>query len=315
MFEGRFAAVGHLLFLLALGASLSAQTFEINKDQLLRDLKILSADDMQGRKVETPANAKARAFIMERFNQTGIQKYKDTYEQPFTFTYRKDKSKAEHQGVNVVGLIKGADSENTIVVTAHYDHLGIKNDQIYNGADDNASGVAALFAIGSYFSKNPPHNSIMIAALDGEEADAESGGRKLVQQLDRKTTVMNVNLDMIGRDRNHILYAVGTYHYPYLKPYLEKVAGKSPVKLLFGHDQPKIKHVEDWTKESDHYAFHVQRIPFIYFGVEDYEHHHKPTDEFENMTHEFYVNAVETILIALKEFDENLAEIQRMRAP
>ena len=254
---------------------------------------------MKGRKTGTEGNAKARVYIKTRFQELGMQ----PDEQPFTFTY-KDQI-VQQKGVNVLGTIKGTDSDQAIVITAHYDHLGIKNNNIYNGTDDNASGVVGLFAVGSHFKKNPPKNTLIIAALDAEEASG-AGSTMLVASLDRSKIILNVNLDMIGRDQNRILYAVGTYHYPSLKPLIEKVADKAPVKLLTGHDVPNLKEVEDWTKESDHYAFHKLAIPFIYFGVEDFEHHHKSTDDYENMTYDFFVDAVKTILIAIQEFDDHL---------
>ncbi len=272
----------------------------IDRDQLLHDLRILSTDDMQGRKVDSPGSAKARAYILDRFKQAGIQPLRSSYEQPFTFQFPKEK--ITHKVTNIVGLVSGS-SERVIVLTAHYDHLGVRKGQIYNGANDNASGVAALFGIGSHFKKHPPQNTLIVAALDAEEQSG-GGGEELVKSLDKQKIIMNVNMDMIGRDKNDILYAAGTHHYPHLKPYLEKVAAKASVKLLLGHDNPGLKNVEDWTKDSDHYAFHRRSIPFIYFGVEDYEHHHKPTDDFENMTHDFYLRAVQTIILALEEFDK-----------
>ena len=282
---------------------------EIDKVQLLQDLQTLSADDMEGRKVGTPGNAKARAHIVKRFQEAGIPPLQDAYEHPFAFIYRKDQQKLQHEGMNILGFIKGT-SDRLIVLTAHYDHLGVHQGQIYNGADDNASGVATLIQIGRYFVKNQPRHSMIFAALDAEEANAETGGTKLAASLDRNKTILNINLDMVGRDQNNTLYAAGTFHYPFLKPLLERIASKASVRLLLGHDRPDLKDVEDWTRESDHYAFHRLGIPFVYFGVEDFEHHHKPTDDFENITREFFVNAAQTILLATKEFDQSLPEMK-----
>ncbi|MCI0416797.1 M28 family peptidase [bacterium] len=287
------------LAMLLLTLQVAGDTPVIDRGQLLRDVQILSADDMQGRKVDSPGGAKARAYIVERFTQAGIRPFRNSYEQSFTFQFGKED--LQHKGVNIVGLIPGT-SESMIVLTAHYDHLGVRKEQIYNGADDNASGVAALFAIGAHFNKHPPRNTLIVAALDAEERSG-AGGEELAKALDKQNLVMNINMDMIGRDKNNILYAAGTHHYPHLKPYLENVAAKSDVKLLFGHDRPDVKNVEDWTKDSDHYAFHRRGIPFIYFGVEDYEHHHKHTDDFDSLTHDFYVGAVQTIIMALEELD------------
>jgi hypothetical protein len=114
---------------------------------------------------------------------------------------------------------------------------------------------------------------------------------------------------MIGRDPEDKLYAAGTYAYPFLKPYVDRVASKAPVKLLAGHDDPTQKSVEDWTRDSDHYAFHQQKIPFIYLGVEDFGQHHKATDDYETMSHDFYVRAVETAVRLIQEFDTHLEEI------
>jgi hypothetical protein len=105
---------------------------------------------------------------------------------------------------------------------------------------------------------------------------------------------------------------VGTYHYPTLKSPLETIAKDAKVKLLLGHDRPEMGS-NDWTSQSDHFAFHQAKIPFIYFGVEDHKDYHKPTDDFVNINQEFYVRAVETILEALKTFDKNLPLIEKQK--
>ena len=112
-------------------------------------------------------------------------------------------------------------------------------------------------------------------------------------------------MDMISRNDKNELYATGTFHYPNFKPYLETVQKKAPVKLKFGHDDPKLGR-DDWTFQSDHGVFHRKKIPFIYFGVEDHKDYHKPTDVFQNIQPKFYVNAVETIVMAVKSIDEKM---------
>jgi len=79
--------------------------------------------------------------------------------------------------------------------------------------------------------------------------------------------------------------------------------------LLFGHDTPEPK-ADDWTFQSDHGSFHRQKIPFIYFGVEDHKDYHKSTDDYSTLTKPFYVHAVETILAAVKVFDKNALQIK-----
>jgi len=288
-----------------------SRLFEV--EQLLRDVETLSSEAMAGRKAGTPGGVKARDYVAQRFKQSGLKFYAPSPLQFFTFT--EPKAAVEQQGANVVGYIKGKTFPNRyLVVTAHYDHLGVRNGEIYNGADDNASGTAALFAMGKYFSKHQPAHSIIFVAFDNEEGNG-GGARKFVSEppVDKGSIILNVNMDMISHNDRNELYATGTYHYPFLKPYLEKVATSGAVKLLFGHDTPDLPKQENWTGQSDHFAFHSAKIPFIYFGVEDHKDYHKPTDDFENINRVFYVHAVETILEAVKAFDANLQSIPQQK--
>src|SRR5262245_11548702 len=124
-------------------AGFSPRQTTFNRDQLLADLKALSADDMEGRLVGSPGGAKARAYVIERFKAVGLKPFGASFESPFTFAGRGANS-AERQGINVVGYVTGTKQpDKYIVVTAHYDHIGVRNGVVYNGADDNASGAAA----------------------------------------------------------------------------------------------------------------------------------------------------------------------------
>jgi Zn-dependent M28 family amino/carboxypeptidase len=278
---------------------------------LLDDVKTLSSDEMQGRAPDTAGSAKAREYIVVRFKESGLKPIGDSYFQSFKFG--KD---AQKNGTNVIGYVKGKKSpERYIVVTAHYDHEGVQKGEIYNGADDNASGTAALFALAKYFSRNTPTNSIVFVAFDAEESGFQ-GSKKFVAEppVKRESISININLDMISHNDKNELYAVGTFHYPFLKTPLEKVKAKASVKLLFGHDTPNLIGADNWTNSSDHAPFHAQKIPFIYFGVEDHKDYHKPTDDFVNINSDFYVRAVETVLAAVKEFDANLVEIEKQKA-
>lgn len=274
----------------------------IDSKRLLKDIKYLSDDKLKGRETGTSENETARKYVLKRLKQSGIKPFNNNYLQNFSFKDRRDK---EFKGVNVVGSIEGKTKSNKyIVITAHYDHVGVQKEQIYNGADDNASGTSALFAIAKYFNKNKPNYSIIFVAFDAEEKGLQ-GARYFVDNLpvEQSDILLNINMDMIGRNDKNELYATGTFHYPNLKPYIEAIQKDVPVKLLFGHDDPKLGR-DDWTFQSDHGAFHRKKIPFIYFGVEDHKDYHKPTDDFENIQPKFYVNAVETIVMAIKEIDE-----------
>lgn len=284
----------------------------IDSAQLLSDLKVLSADDMQGRQVDSPGGAKARAFVIDRFKASGIQPFGQSYTEPFTFTAGRGGSQTERHGMNVVGHIDGTNTQRFIVVSAHYDHIGTRNGVVFNGADDNASGTAALFAVAKYFSAHRPANSLLFVAFDGEESGLR-GSEAFVKQppVDVHAMAIDLNMDMIGRDPNDKLFVVGTYLQPFLKPLIEKLATEAPVKVLIGHDDPTQKDVEDWTKDSDHYAFITAKIPALYFGVEDFDQHHKATDDYETITFDFYIRAVETMVDAVKVFDANLDSLHR----
>jgi Zn-dependent M28 family amino/carboxypeptidase len=313
---GLVCAVAIAVWLVPAAAQSPRQSTVIDSAALLRDLQALSADDMQGRQVDTPGGAKARQYVLERFKAAGVKAFGDSYAAAFTFSAGRGDSATRH-GVNVIGRIDGTSQPGRyIVVSAHYDHIGVRNGQVFNGADDNASGTAALFALAKYFSTHPPQHSLIFAAFDGEEAGLR-GSLAFVQRppVELASIAIDVNMDMIGRDPADKLFAVGTFLNPLLRPYLEHVAAAAPVKLLLGHDDPDQKGVEDWTRDSDHWAFQQAAIPAVYLGDEDFEQHHKATDDYETMTYNFFIGAAETALLVVKEFDANLDVIARRRPP
>lgn len=299
-----FAAVIAFCVLLSTGPSAQPAApatpgrVTVDGTQLMRDVEVLAADGMEGRLAGTASGARAREYLLRRFKEIGLPPFGGSHEYPFSFQPRGIAD--PRTGINLLGLIRGVTRpDRYIVVTAHYDHIGIREGQVYNGADDNATGVAALLAIASHFLKHPPQTSLVIAAVDGEEGGLR-GSRALLTNgpVKKESIVMNVNIDMIGRDANNIVYAVGTHHYPQLKPHLEGVA-QPPVDLRFGHDVPGTK-VEDWTNSSDHAPFHQAGIPFIYFGVEDFENHHKPSDDAGTIQRELFAGATGTVIAALE---------------
>jgi Zn-dependent M28 family amino/carboxypeptidase len=286
----------------------AAQTAAIDRAQLLKDLEVLSADDMQGREVGSPGGARARAYVVERFKSSRIPPAGGTYEHPFTVPRTGGSGRPPTTGVNVVGRIEGREASGRhIVLSAHYDHVGVSGGRVFNGADDNASGTAALFALGAYFRAHPLRHSLVVAAFDGEERGL-SGSRAFVANppVGRSSIVLNLNADMVGRDAKNQLYVSGTFEQPSLRAPVARVAARAPVTLLMGYDDPKGPDSQYWLRMSDQWSFFEVKIPALYIGVEDYEHLHKPTDDYANMTHDFFVNAVETIRLLVEEFDRAL---------
>jgi Zn-dependent M28 family amino/carboxypeptidase len=274
----------------------------IDSKALLADVEKLSADDMEGRSPELPSIRKAREYVNERFQQSGLTPFRTSFKQEFAIKRRKPADTLA--GVNFVGYIKGTKyPEKYIVVSAHYDHVGIKKGQIYNGADDNASGTAALFAMAKAFRKSPPKHTLIFVAFDAEELGLQ-GSQYFVANLPvkKESVLLDVNMDMVSRNVKGELYASGAFSYPELRPILEEAQKTAKVKLMLGHDDPKLGK-DDWTNQSDQGPFNAAKIPFVYFGVEDHPDYHKPTDDFANIMPEFYVRAVETILNTVRLLD------------
>ena len=280
---------------------------KIDEKQLLADITYLASDELEGRKPLSEGSLKARALFTERFKELGLTSQFRDYTQFFSFTNRRDGNLYEN-AANIVGFIPGEATERLIVIMAHYDHLGRQGDKIFNGADDNASGAAAVLAFAKYFAENRPQHSMMFVALDAEEM-GHQGAKALVNDFPfpLEQVILNINMDMISRNENNELYAAGTYHNPYLKPLIKKVSEGSQPSLLFGHDEPQMGR-DDWTMASDHAQFHLKGIPFIYFGVEDHEDYHTERDTIENIQHEFYIQATNLILEILISLDKDLLE-------
>jgi len=283
-------------------AEIETQLFD--SDALLERVKFLSLDSLEGRKTGEKGGLIARQYVVNQFEKLNIAPFLKSYEQPFTFEGRRDKK--TYEGANVLGLIKGSEKPNAyIVISAHYDHVGVNKGEIYNGADDDASGTSALFAIAEYFKNNPPKHSVIIAAFDAEELGLQGAKFFLeANTLSKGQIVLNINLDMVGRNDNNELYVVGTNLYKQLQPAITDLELPKNFKLLTGHDGLDGK--QNWVSSSDHGPFHKQDIPFLYFGVEDHKDYHKPTDVFEKIQPEFYAKAVTTIISVFEKVDDSL---------
>ncbi|HEX7049322.1 MAG TPA: M28 family peptidase [Longimicrobiales bacterium] len=302
----------------AAATAASAPGGRIDAERMLETVRYLADDARRGRRTGTPGNEAARAYIVEAFRRVGLTPVAGGYTHPFTFTGRRDGS--EYRGVNILGTIEGrVRPDRYIVITAHYDHVGVgkpdaTGDSIYNGADDNASGTAALLALAAYFHAHAPANSMLFAALDAEEMGLR-GARALVADppVPLDDVVIDVNMDMVSRNARGELYVAGTYHYPFLAPLVERIAAGASVTLLPGHDRPGLPPGDDWTSASDHGAFHAAGIPFLYFGVEDHPDYHRPSDEVAKIDPDFYARAVETILDVVLALDADLDAVAAQR--
>lgn len=290
--------------LLIFSAFVSSAQYSFDAKKLSQQLKELSSGVMDGRKTGTEGNRKARVYIINHLKQLGIERFVPGYEQPFAISPSGSLTQGTG-GVNILGVIPGKKKE-TIVISAHYDHLGSRDGKIYYGADDNASGAVALLALAEYFKKNAPEHRIILAFFDAEEMGLR-GSAYFVNTLDleKENIVLNINMDMIARGDKNELYACGTFLYPQLKAPVERIEKPEGISLLFGHDDPATRR-DDWTSQSDQGSFHAKKIPFLYFGVEDHPDYHQITDTFDKVNQEFYAKSVEVILRAVKALDASL---------
>jgi Zn-dependent M28 family amino/carboxypeptidase len=269
----------------------------IDADRLMSTVALLADPKFEGRASGSPGGIAARGVIGETFRAIGLEPLAGGYPVPFTA--------AKVSGVNVIGVCSGRDPKLPVfVVSAHYDHLGIRDGVIHPGADDNASGVAVLIELAAYCHKNPFRRSMVFAAFDAEEGGL-NGARAFVAAppIAKDRIALNINLDMVSRSDKREIYIAGTSHTPDLKPPLEEVAKAAPVRVQFGHDRPG-KPGDDWTSQSDHAAFYAAKIPFVYFGVEDHADYHKPSDTADKIDRSFFVAVAETILDAVIKLDQ-----------
>jgi Zn-dependent M28 family amino/carboxypeptidase len=290
-------------FLLALSAValLASPVAAAPGDRAVEDVRILSADDMEGRLVGSPGGEKARAYILGRMREIGLV----PVEQAFVF---KRKDGAEMRGVNLIARIEGSTPGGKVmVITAHYDHLGVNDGQIYNGADDNASGVAGLLAVAEAFKAAPPKHTVLIVALDAEEGGLR-GARAFLESppVAAEAIALNINFDMLAKNAKGELYASGGSPNPWVRARLEALVPTVPVSLKLGHDTGPDDSFDNWTYQSDHGVFAKAGIPWVYFGVEDHPEYHKPTDDFATVPQAFFVKAVETVIAAARLFDAQL---------
>jgi len=271
-----------------------------SETKLLQNIKTLSSDAFEGRRTGTNGAIKAKDYIINQFHFFNVLPLDKKFEQSFSFSTKGKR----YNAANVLGLIKGTEKDGKyIVISAHYDHEGIKNGLIYNGADDDASGVSALISFAEYFKNNPPKHSIILAAFDAEELGLY-GSKYYVNNsiVPLKKIMVNLNMDMISRSDTNELFAVGTRFNKTLKDVVLNFKQSKKVKLIAGHDGKD--GLEDWTDSSDHGSFHDKGIPFIYFGVDDHVDYHMPTDDYQNIQPEFYKESVKIIIKVFNKIDK-----------
>jgi Zn-dependent M28 family amino/carboxypeptidase len=268
---------------------------------LLATITALTAPGMDGRGAGTDGARKAQAWIESRLSTLGVAPATPGgFAVPFQFT---TKAGATLTGANLVARCDGRRADGpVIVVSAHYDHLGVRNGQTYHGADDNASGVAMLLHVAERCVKTPFEHPLLLAFFDAEEMGLQ-GAQAFVRTppVPAARLALNINFDMVSRSDRREIYLAGPGRWPRLLPVLETAMTDATITVRFGHDTGGGQN--DWTTQSDHGAFHAAGIPFVYFGVEDHADYHQPTDTADKIRPDFLGGVATVVMRALAALD------------
>lgn len=272
-----------------------AQTAEISADRIRKDVTYLASDKLKGRGTSSKGEKKAAKYIAGEFKATGLEaKGTEGYYQSFTFNHiidPKDSTKGSEKrtGKNVIGYLDNG-AEYTVVIGAHYDHLGLGHDHnsldanpdglIHNGADDNASGTAGVLELARYYSTNNEKEkfNFLFICFSGEELGL-IGSKKFCENPTIDLTKVNymINMDMIGRLNDStkalIIYGVGTA--PDWVPMI------SSMRTVF-----RIKQDSAGIGPSDQTSFYLKNIPVLHFFTGQHSDYHKPSDDADKLNYE-----------------------------
>lgn len=283
----RFPLQPILLLLSLLPAGTSAQT---PAARVLADVRYLADDRLEGRLTGSPGADSAAAYIARRFAEAGLSPGPDGWFQDFTVS--PDAPAARHapvggaRGRNVVGLLRGSDPklrDEFVVLGAHYDHLGKggafaldpdSTGAVHNGADDNASGTAALIEIARRLSRRPPGRSVTFVAFGGEELGLLGSAYYVREAASASRTALMLNLDMVGRLRNDKLVVYGTGSATELQPLLDSLNRSAGFDLA---SRP------DGYGPSDQSSFYAAGIPVLHFFTNVHEDYHRSTDDWQKI--------------------------------
>ena len=271
----------------------------IELEELKKNLYFIASDEMEGRETGSKGQKKAGEFMINFYKNLGIghpSSMKNYYQTvPATFMNAKSRGENLPDSENILAYIEGSEKPNeVIVISAHYDHVGMKNGVVYNGADDDGSGTVAVMQIAKAFQEskkagNGPKRSILFLHVTGEEHGlfgSEWYSDNPIFPL--ANTVANLNIDMIGRDDpenrgKQYVYVIGSEMLSSdLKKINESANSKSVnLELNYKYDDPN--DPDRLYYRSDHYNFAKHGIPVAFYFDGIHEDYHKPTDDPEKI--------------------------------
>lgn len=278
----------------------------INRSSAEATINFLASDELQGREAGFHGSRVTSEYIVSLLQWMGVSPLADSYFQPFD-AYRKERQKKGrlevhpdsiaklkqevHQKLsmrNVLGMIPGKNTKEYVIVGAHFDHLGIDpaldGDQIYNGADDNASGVSAVLQIARAFlaSGQQPERNVIFAFWDGEEKGL-LGSKYFVQTCPFLSQIKGyLNFDMIGRNNKpqqpkQVVYFYTAAH-PVFGDWLKEDIRKYSLQL-----EPDYRAWENPIGGSDNGSFAKVGIPIIWYHTDGHPDYHQPSDHADRL--------------------------------
>lgn len=285
------------------------------ENKVKEDVTFLADDKLEGRQTGTEGEKAAADYLTKRFKELDLQpKGTEGYLQAFSFTPKtnphdevKFTSVAEDSsvvGTNVIGFIDNK-AENTIVIGAHYDHLGFGGEgslfrdeekAIHNGADDNASGVALMLNLAGKLKNTNTSNNYLFMAFSGEEMGL-LGSNYFTKNTTIDASKINymINMDMVGRmkaDSTLAVYGVGT------SPMFKQT-------LTANNDSFKLVENESGVGPSDHTSFYLIDIPVLHFFTGQHEDYHKPGDDSEKLNYDGMNLISDYIFNVITDLDDN----------
>ena len=278
----------------------------INRSSAEATINFLASDELQGREAGFHGSRVTSEYIVSLLQWMGVSPLAESYFQPFD-AYRKERQKKGrlevhpdsiaklkqevHQKLtmrNVLGMIPGKNTKEYVIVGAHFDHLGIDpvldGDQIYNGADDNASGVSAVLQIARAFlaSGQQPERNVIFAFWDGEEKGL-LGSKYFVQTCPFLSQIKGyLNFDMIGRNNKpqqpkQVVYFYTAAH-PVFGDWLKEDIRKYSLQL-----EPDYRAWENPIGGSDNGSFAKVGIPIIWYHTDGHPDYHQPSDHADRL--------------------------------
>ncbi|GLS82318.1 M28 family peptidase [Paraferrimonas haliotis] len=264
----------------------------LDTQQLLEDATQLSDIEMSGREPDTDGSHKAAGYIEKRLKQTGVEPWLGSYRQPFI----ESGPFVDKTLQNLVGYLPATETTSRyVVVIAHYDHLGQRGFKTFYGADDNASGVAAMLALAEQAAQTPKRSRHLIfVASDGEESGL-LGAKHFAQTTQDLSIDLVLNLDMLGRNDGYRKLVVSPSNHPQVKQQLQQLQARSYGCYRIGHpqDRRQLQRI-DYSRSSDQHAFKPYNRPWIFVGGNQHSDWHTQYDTVERFNLDYFNLATAT---------------------